>query len=272
MIFHHYNDTLEAPRAATDEAGNLLWRENYAPFGKKLENENAELGNHIGYTGKPHERITGFTYLNARYYDPLIGRFMAVDPVGYLDRGEQYFQRYTYTDNNPYKYTDPSGKMYEGWSGLARGYFRKELHSQVVAAEMAAKNARETVSKENLEKTAAAADIAAVAFAARGNVVGLVGAKTVSTVATLGAIAQSDDPVTAAVEHLASDLTKKGITKKFDFYTDSLDANKKVKDTMSEIADLTADQAISKGGDNMRNREGGQEHDPRSNPNANGPR
>ncbi len=35
---------------------------------------------------------------------------MAVDPVQYIDKGEQYFQRYTYADNNPYKYTDPTGE------------------------------------------------------------------------------------------------------------------------------------------------------------------
>jgi hypothetical protein len=36
---------------------------------------------------------------------------MAVDPVEYIDSGAQYFQRYTYADNNPFKYTDPSGEM-----------------------------------------------------------------------------------------------------------------------------------------------------------------
>jgi hypothetical protein len=42
----------------------------------------------------------------------VIGRFMAVDPVQYIDKGQGYFQRYTYADNNPYKYTDPSGESY----------------------------------------------------------------------------------------------------------------------------------------------------------------
>ncbi len=135
-IIYYHNDTLGSPKAATDEDGDILWRENYAPYGKKLENEEAEKGNHIGYTGKPHERITGFTYLNARYYDPVIGRFMAVDPVEYIDNGSLHFQRYTYAYNNPYKYIDPHGDIafvaagpavvgaletaaaWSGWSGL----------------------------------------------------------------------------------------------------------------------------------------------------------
>lgn len=39
---------------------------------------------------------------------------MAVDPVQYIDKGQQYFQRYSYADNNPYKYTDPSGEFIVG--------------------------------------------------------------------------------------------------------------------------------------------------------------
>jgi hypothetical protein len=43
---------------------------------------------------------------------------MAVDPVEYIDGGQQYFQRYTYADNNPYKYTDPTGKFFvSGYTG-----------------------------------------------------------------------------------------------------------------------------------------------------------
>ncbi|MFC4701391.1 RHS repeat-associated core domain-containing protein [Glaciecola siphonariae] len=49
-------------------------------------------------------------------YDPVIGRFYSNDPVGALCHGqrEEYvkgFNRYAYTYNNPYKYTDPDGKL-----------------------------------------------------------------------------------------------------------------------------------------------------------------
>jgi hypothetical protein len=43
---------------------------------------------------------------------------MAVDPVEYIDGGQQYFQRYTYADNNPYKYTDPSGETLRTLIGM----------------------------------------------------------------------------------------------------------------------------------------------------------
>ncbi|TVK90666.1 hypothetical protein AYI83_21545 [Shewanella algae] len=47
------------------------------------------------------------TYMQARYYDPLIGRFYANDPVGFRD--VHSFNRYAYGNNNPYKYVDPDG-------------------------------------------------------------------------------------------------------------------------------------------------------------------
>ena len=46
--------------------------------------------------------------MQARYYDPVIGRFYSNDPLGY--RGVHSFNRYAYANNNPYKYTDPDGK------------------------------------------------------------------------------------------------------------------------------------------------------------------
>jgi uncharacterized protein RhaS with RHS repeats len=51
--------------------------------------------------------------MQARYYDPVIGRFYSNDPVGaatFLRQGNvQGFNRYAYANNNPYKYTDPDG-------------------------------------------------------------------------------------------------------------------------------------------------------------------
>ena len=51
--------------------------------------------------------------MQARYYDPVIGRFYSNDPVGavsFINQGNvQGFNRYAYANNNPYKYTDPDG-------------------------------------------------------------------------------------------------------------------------------------------------------------------
>ena len=46
-------------------------------------------------------------YMQARYYDPVIGRFYSNDPIGFRD--VHSFNRYAYANNNPYKYVDPTG-------------------------------------------------------------------------------------------------------------------------------------------------------------------
>ena len=45
--------------------------------------------------------------MQARYYDPVIGRFYSNDPIGFRD--VHSFNRYAYANNNPYKYVDPDG-------------------------------------------------------------------------------------------------------------------------------------------------------------------
>ncbi len=45
--------------------------------------------------------------MQARYYDPYAGRFLAVDPV---QANTGSFNRYWYANNNPYVYTDPDGR------------------------------------------------------------------------------------------------------------------------------------------------------------------
>jgi len=47
-------------------------------------------------------------YMQARYYDPVIGRFYGNDPIGFRD--VHSFNRYAYANNNPYKYIDPDGR------------------------------------------------------------------------------------------------------------------------------------------------------------------
>ena len=53
--------------------------------------------------------------MQARYYDPVIGRFYSNDPVGtvgHLSQGSiQGFNRYAYANYNPYKCTDPDCKF-----------------------------------------------------------------------------------------------------------------------------------------------------------------
>ena len=50
-------------------------------------------------------------YQKARYYDPALGRFLSIDPVGFQDSNPQSFNRYAYVNNNPTTYVDPDGRL-----------------------------------------------------------------------------------------------------------------------------------------------------------------
>ena len=49
--------------------------------------------------------------MQQRYYDPVVGRFLSRDPMG-VDAGTGgNFNRYWYANNNPYRFTDPDGRI-----------------------------------------------------------------------------------------------------------------------------------------------------------------
>ena len=60
--------------------------------------------NPFRYCGEYYDTETGFIYLRARYYDPMVGRFTSVDPI------KDGLNWYAYCENNPVAYIDPSGK------------------------------------------------------------------------------------------------------------------------------------------------------------------
>ncbi|MGI2336859.1 MAG: RHS repeat-associated core domain-containing protein [Dehalogenimonas sp.] len=63
------------------------------------------------FTGQRFDS-TGLYYYGARYYDPTIGRFISADTIVQNFTNPQTLNRYSYTINNPLKYTDPSGHMW----------------------------------------------------------------------------------------------------------------------------------------------------------------
>ncbi|MDO5666030.1 MAG: polymorphic toxin type 23 domain-containing protein, partial [Bacteroidia bacterium] len=68
-----------------------------------------------GYTGHEHLPWFGLVNMNARLYDPVLGRFLNPDPYVQMPDFTQNFNRYSYVLNNPLKYTDPTGEKMWPW-------------------------------------------------------------------------------------------------------------------------------------------------------------
>ena len=63
-----------------------------------------------GFTGHEHLPWFNLYNMNGRMYDPLVGRFLNVDPYVQMPDYTQNFNRYSYALNNPLKFTDPDGE------------------------------------------------------------------------------------------------------------------------------------------------------------------
>ncbi|WP_417681995.1 RHS repeat-associated core domain-containing protein [Pseudidiomarina aquimaris] len=100
-------DSLGSAQTGTDSSGEILWQEAYTPYGEALNDVTANQ-DLAGFTGHIKDDATGLSYMQARYYDPVIGRFYSNDPIGFRD--VHRFNRYVYANNNPYKFVDPDGK------------------------------------------------------------------------------------------------------------------------------------------------------------------
>ena len=109
-ITYYHTDALGSPTAATDQQGNVVWRETYEPYGERIKKEPASSTNARWHTGHVLDAETGLQYAGARYYDPVLGRFMGIDPQGFSQGDPHSFNRYAYGNNNPYKYIDPNGE------------------------------------------------------------------------------------------------------------------------------------------------------------------
>jgi RHS repeat-associated protein len=84
----------------------VLSRMSYTPYGQPTMPMDG-----VGYTGHFIDVGTQLTYMQQRYYDPQVGRFLSTDPMPTHANTAWNFNRYNYAANNPYRFTDPDGRV-----------------------------------------------------------------------------------------------------------------------------------------------------------------
>lgn len=106
LVKYQHTDALGSPVAVTDQTGQVIDRTDWEPFGSAIAKP-AYDG--IGYAGQLMDGKSNLAYMQQRYYDPQIGRFLSVDPVAVRQGGDN-FNRYSYANNNSYRFIDPDGR------------------------------------------------------------------------------------------------------------------------------------------------------------------
>ena len=101
--YHYASDEMGSITHVIDEAGNVCNHYEYDVFGDFTVKEET-VQKRFGFTGEQFDPVAGLYYLRARFYNPVIGRFIQKDT--YYGDG---LNLYTYCANNPVKYVDPSG-------------------------------------------------------------------------------------------------------------------------------------------------------------------
>ena len=107
-VTYRHTDALGSPIAATDAAGSVVQTTEHEPYGRMLNRTN---DNRPGYTGHVMDQATGLVYMQQRYYDPMLGKMLSVDPVTAYEQPITNFCRYCYARNNPYRFIDPDGRQ-----------------------------------------------------------------------------------------------------------------------------------------------------------------
>lgn len=108
-VTYFHNDVSGTPMVATDANGNVVWKETYLPYGRQLLNQSGSSDNELWFAGRPYDSSTGLSYMGARYYAPILGRFSGVDPAGFNPDNILSFNLYAYGNDNPYRYVDRDG-------------------------------------------------------------------------------------------------------------------------------------------------------------------
>src|SRR5690606_34310614 len=107
-VTYIHTDDLASPVLETNAQAQVVRQVDYRAYGMEVMDAPRPGP---GYTGHYRDVGTGLVYMQQRYYDPVVGMFLSVDPVTPLDKGDmRYFTRYAYAYNNPYGYSDPDGR------------------------------------------------------------------------------------------------------------------------------------------------------------------
>ena len=134
-VYFYHNDHLGTPKKITLKSGKVVWKAKYSSFGK-ADIVISDIENNLRFPGQYYDDETGYHYNWHRYYDPDIGRYLRVDPIGF-DGGVNL---YGYVLNNPVNFIDPTGEFAHIVGGFVGGAIGGSVTGAVFGGIVAAAN------------------------------------------------------------------------------------------------------------------------------------
>jgi RHS repeat-associated protein len=107
-LYYLNSDHLSSTSLATSQSGQVVFQARYEPYGQMRWSSGQQTTDKT-FTGQRMDASFGLMNYNARYYDPALGRFISPDTLIPDSRNAKAFDRYGYANNNPLRYTDPTG-------------------------------------------------------------------------------------------------------------------------------------------------------------------
>jgi len=116
-LYYVHTDHLGSINVITNQSGVVVKNFSFDAWGRRRNPTNWSYSNlpsaflfSRGYAGHEHLDQFALINMNGRVYDPILARFLSPDPFIQLPASPQNYNRFSYTLNNPLKYTDPDGE------------------------------------------------------------------------------------------------------------------------------------------------------------------
>ncbi|WP_158544983.1 RHS repeat-associated core domain-containing protein [Dyella monticola] len=109
-VYYIHTDRLGSNVIMTDANANVVAKTDYKAYGGVANNQ--QKNEAPGYTGQYEDPLTGLTYMQQRYYDSDLGRFISADLIAARAGDVFNFNRYAYAANSPLNFIDPTGMDY----------------------------------------------------------------------------------------------------------------------------------------------------------------